>query len=62
MRAEGEAFSSKDAALHNWLDRTLDLPPEGFYEARAAKRKAQEAEAEATLEVVSAGASARSRL
>ena len=61
MLAEGEAFSSKDAALHNWLDRTLDLPPEGFYEARAAKREAQ-AEAEAKLEVVSAGASARSRL
>eukprot|EP01048_Picozoa_sp_COSAG05_P011923 COSAG05_NODE_1159_length_5667_cov_13.925467_2_plen_137_part_00 len=54
-REEGEAFSPKDAALHSWLDRTLDLPPDGYYEARAAKKKA-DAEVPA---VVTAGASGR---
>jgi hypothetical protein len=49
--------ASREAGLHRWMERTLDLPPVGHYEKRAAeKAAAAAAKAREVKEVVAAAA------
>ena len=47
------AAGGDDSGLITWMDRTLDLPPEGYYEERARQKE--------KAEVVAEGASAGRR-
>ena len=49
----GSAAGGDDSGLITWMDRTLDLPPEGYYEERARQKE--------KAEVVAEGASAGRR-
>eukprot|EP01047_Picozoa_sp_COSAG01_P043470 COSAG01_NODE_3863_length_5621_cov_2.450970_9_plen_66_part_00 len=46
--------ASREAGLHRWMERTLDLPPVGYYEKRAAEKAAAAAAKAQVKEVVAA--------